>query len=159
MLQPALIWNAGRMGLSKGIMGSQVDVVSLVQVARPALQEVRGAVRQRAGGAAAAGRAARAAAVMVVSDRGRVQGVELQVGRGAQVVEEHAPAAAAARQQVVQEGQRAHPCAQHTPCSISAAVPLYSHSEIALLRRMQITAEDWLLLLLLPRNKAPQHCC
>ena len=136
-------------------MRSQVDVVGLVQVARAALQELRGAVRQRA-----AGRAARAAAAaVVVRDRGRVQGVELQVGRGAQVEEEHAAAAAAARQQVVQEGQRAHPCAQHTPCSISAAVPLYSHSEIALLRRMQITAEYWLLPLLLPQNKAPQHCC
>ena len=133
-------------------MGSQVDVVGLVQVARPALQELCGAVRQRA-----AGRAARAAAAaVVVRDRRRIQGVELQVGRGAQIEEEHAPAAAAARQQVVQEGQRAHSCAQHTPCSISAAVPLYPHSEIALLKHMQITAEDWLLLLLLSRDKAPR---
>ena len=72
---------------------SQVDCVSLVEVAAATLQKFRGAVRKSAVGAAA------------LAHWRCIQRVELHVGRGAHVVEEHAPPAAAAGQQVVQKGE------------------------------------------------------
>ena len=74
---------------------AQVHGIGLAQPPGPELLEAAGAPR--------------AAAPLRVRVRVRVQ---VQPGGGAEVVERDAPPAGAARQQVVQEAQRAHACAR-----------------------------------------------